>query len=84
MNSTFESKPDEAATAVPPVTDADVCRTANMIVTRYGSESLRFAAQQMEVFRQRGDHKEHAIWARIGIAVDDLLFAKAEIDRSIG
>ena len=84
MNSTIENGPEEPATAFPPVTDADISRTATMIVTRYGSEALRFAAQQMEVFNQRGDHKEHAIWVRIGVAVDDLLFAKSEIDRSMG
>jgi hypothetical protein len=71
------------AVVIPPVTDTDICRTANLIVTRYGDDALRFAAQQMEHFRQRGENKEQAIWARIGMAVDDLLFAKAEIRRSM-
>lgn len=69
--------------AIPPVTDVEVYRTANMIVTRYGGDALRFASQQMERFRQRGEPKEQAIWARIGMAVDELLFAKAEIQRSM-
>lgn len=57
------------AAAIPPITDADVHGIANMIVTRYSDDALRFAAQQMEHFRRCGDHKEHAIWARIGMAV---------------
>ncbi len=81
QNTHNESQPP--ATTIPPVTDVDVYRTANMIVTRYGDEALRFAAQQMEHFRQRGENKEQAIWARIGMAVDELLFAKAEIKRSM-
>lgn len=80
---TASNGPQAPAAAIPPVTDTDVYRTANMIATRYGDDALRFAAQQMEHFRQRGEHKEQAIWARIGLAVDDLLFAKAEIKRSM-
>ncbi len=66
-----------------PVTDIEIYRTANMIVARNEGDALRFASQQMERFRQRGEPKEQAIWARIGMAVDDLLFAKAEIKRSM-
>ncbi len=76
-----------AASGAPPmtplVTDVEVYRTANIIVARYGDEALRFTSQQMERFHQRGEPKEQAVWARIGIAVDDLLFAKAEIQRSM-
>ncbi|MCH8182646.1 MAG: hypothetical protein IID55_05630 [Proteobacteria bacterium] len=59
------------ATTIPPVTEADVQGVANMIVTRHGDNALRFAAQQMEHFRRRGDRKEHAIWTRIGMAVGE-------------
>lgn len=79
----MQSEPQTPAVTIPPVTDTDVYRTANMIVTRYGEDALRFAAQQMEHFRQRGEHKEQATWSRIGVAVDELLFAKAEIQRSM-
>ncbi len=83
MRPEIQSGSQTPAATIPPVTDVEVYRTANMIVTRYGGDALRFAAQQMEHFRQRGEHKEHAIWARIGMAVDELLFAKAEIQRSM-
>ena len=83
MRPDMQSEPLTPAVTIQPVTDTDVYRTANMIVTRYGEDALRFAAQQTEHFRQRGEHKEHATWARIGIAVDELLFAKAEIQRSM-
>ncbi len=65
------SCPQAPATTIPPVTEADVQGIANMIVTRYGNNALRFAAQQMEHFHRRGDHTEHAIWARIGMAVGE-------------
>ncbi len=63
--------PQTRATTIPPVTEADVRGIAGMIITRHGNDALRFAAQQMELFRRRGDHKEHAIWARIGMAVGE-------------
>lgn len=69
MTVRIPSRPPAPATTIPPVTDADVHGIANMIITRYGDDALRFAAQQMEHFRRCGDHKEHAIWARIGMAV---------------
>ncbi len=65
------SGPQAPATTVPPVTEADVQGIANMIVTRYGESALRFAAQQMAHFHRKGDHKEHAIWTRIGMAVGE-------------
>ncbi len=80
---TVAAVPPVAPPVSPPVTDAEVYRTANMIVTRYGDDAPRFSSQQMENFRQRGEPKEQAIWARIGMAVDELLFAKAEIQRSM-
>ena len=72
-----------APPATPAVSDIEVYRMANVIVARYGDDALRFASQQMERFHQRGEPKEQAIWARIGTAVDELLFAKAEIQRSM-
>ena len=63
--------PQAPATAIPPITDVDVQGIATMIVSRYGDNALRFAAQQMEHFHRWGDHKEHAIWARIGMAVGE-------------
>ncbi len=83
MRPDMQSEPQTPAVTIQPVTDTDVYRKATMIVTRYGEDALRFAAQQMEHFIQRGENKEHATWARIGIAVDELLFAKAEIQRSM-
>ncbi len=79
----MQNEPQTPAVTIQPVTDIDVYRTANMIVTRYGEDALRFAAQQMEHFRQRGEHKEQANWSRIGVAVDELLFARAEIQRTM-
>ena len=77
------SSPPGTPAVAPPLADVEVYRTANMIVTRYGDDAPRFASQQMERFRQRGEPKEQAVWARIGMAADELLFAKAEIQRSM-
>ena len=71
------SSPQVPATAIPPVTKADVQGIANMIITRYRDNALRFAAQQMEHFRRCGDHTEHAVWARIGMAVGERETARA-------
>lgn len=75
--------PEVTPPGAPAVTDIEVYRTANTIVTRYGDDAPRFSSQQMENFRRRGEPKEQAVWARIGMAVDELLFAKAEIQRSM-
>ncbi len=65
------SGPQAPATTIPPVTEADFQGLAGMIVARYGEDGLTFAAQQMEHFRRCGDHKEHAVWVRIGMAVGE-------------
>lgn len=74
---------EEAAPVTQLVPDLEVYRTANTIVTLYGDEALRFATQQAERFRQRGEPNGQAVWTRIGDAAGELLFAKAEIQRSM-
>lgn len=57
------------ATAIPPVSEADVPGMASMIVARYGERAPRFAAEQMEHFHRHGNAAEHGIWTRIGLAI---------------
>lgn len=71
MTQLHPSGPQAPATAIPPVTEADIRGIANMIVTRHGDGALGFAAEQMERFHRLGERKEHAIWLRIGLAVGE-------------
>ncbi len=57
------------ATAIPPVSDADVPGIARIIIERFGEGAPRFAAEQMEHFQRHGDAKEHGIWTRIGLEI---------------
>ena len=70
MISNIQTGLQAPATTIPPLSDADIRGTANMIITRHGNDALRFAAQQMEHCHRRGDQREHTIWARIGMEID--------------
>ncbi len=72
------SGPQAPATNIPPSTETDVQGLANMLITLHGDSALMFVAQQMAHFHRNGDHKEHAIWARIGMAVGERETAPAQ------
>jgi hypothetical protein len=57
------------ATAIPPVSEADVLGMASMIIERFGEGAPRFAAEQMEQFQRHGNAREFGVWTRVGLAV---------------
>ena len=65
------------------VDDIDVYRSASALISAHGEAALMEADKRAASLRERGDKEGHAVWVRIGMAVEELLRDDRDTDEPV-